>query len=96
MGAVLHHARGQALCEGLVSIVQLVEHGIALPPADQADGVGVNPRQEDHHGASCAEGSGASVNIGESDRWAGVTENGANYGGDIFTAGYMHLPLDVY
>ena len=47
---LLHHAHVQALGEGLGGCVQLVEHGVALSPANQADGVGIKMYKENHHG----------------------------------------------
>ena len=70
IGAVFHHERGQALHEGLGGCVQVAEHGVALSPNNQEDGVGVDPHQEERHGIFCVEESGADVSLGEASLWA--------------------------
>ena len=43
--AVLHHARSQAMGELLGGFMELIDHGVALPPALKADFVCVDPRE---------------------------------------------------
>ena len=64
--------------EGLGSRMKVSEHGVAMTPVKQADGVGVNLCKEKCHGAPCAEVAGADVGLGEANLWAGGTDNGAN------------------
>ena len=54
-GAMLHHAGGVVAHGGFGLDVQVAEHLIAAPPADQADHISVNFGGQESHGASGAE-----------------------------------------
>ena len=81
VSAVFHHARSQYLGEGLGGHVQVAYYGVALTPAYQADGLGINPCKEQRH----AKGVGSDIGLGEAKLWAGDTDNSAD-GGDDFVA----------
>ena len=93
VGAVLQHAYSQALGEGLRGSMLVAEHGVALPPSDQAGGVVMGPCKEKRHDNSCVEVEGDEIGLGEADLWADGMHNGENCGGDLVTAYNVYFTL---
>ena len=93
VGAVFCHTRVQYLGEVLVGCVQVADHGVALPPSDQTDGVGVKPRKEKHHGPSRTHGAGADIGVNEANLWDGSADIGANGVSDLITVGDVILAI---
>ena len=83
--AVLHHARGQGLGEGLVSGVEVAKYSFTLTTYHQADGVCFDPCIEDRHCPAHTEGSCAEICLSEADFRAGGADNVA-YGGENLVA----------
>jgi hypothetical protein len=91
------HSAGKALHNRLGLEVQVAEqHCIALPPADQADGVGIDIGVEKCHGPAGSEGSG--TNIAGQVTVGGAEEFGSGFEaeeGDIAGEDGGPLPMRV-
>ena len=58
------HVLCKALHDRLCLEVQIMVHGVTLPPANEANGVRVDVRVEEKPGSACMEGAGTDV-LGE-------------------------------
>ena len=89
--AVLYHARGQDLGEGLVISVEVAEHGVALSPEHQADVVCVNMHKEELHCTDRMEGSHTDACLSENDFWAHGMDDSAYVSVDLVATDDVHI-----
>lgn len=88
---VLYHVKDQAIGEIIDCHVQLLDHVVSMPPANQAVGAGVDLHKYQRHGTSCVEGAGANIILVESDLWAIGMDDRAYGSSDFFAAYYVLL-----
>jgi hypothetical protein len=62
---VVEHLAGKALHDGFCLEMEVADHGVTVPPAEDLDEVVVNFATEEGHGSASAEGFGSDVLGGE-------------------------------
>ena len=88
----LEHQQGIVLDKGKGVAVEVTEHGIAIPMADNADFIRVNTGEKEGHSATAAEGAsgnagGGDTTVARDGDGCGTEEAGDHGRGNSFAAG---------
>jgi hypothetical protein len=79
----LDHAAGEVAHDGFRLEMQVTEHLVATPSAEEADDVTINVSTQQSHSTSGAEGAGVDVGRQESERRSKEGGGSTEGGGDV-------------